>query len=85
MFKMPQAGIPCCVWYSYHVVNDDLWHSRRPVRRKIVYDGYQTNLGVIILGEILEVASFIGTPLGAVLAVGTLAIAFFYGRWVLTN
>jgi len=48
-------------------------------------DGYQTNLGVIILGEILEVASFIGTPLGAVLAVGTLAIAFFYGRWVLTD
>jgi hypothetical protein len=53
--------------------------------KKIVHDGYQTNLGMIILGEILEVASFIGTPLGAVLAVGTLAIAYFYGRWVLAD
>jgi phage-related holin len=53
--------------------------------RKIVRDGFQTNLGVTVLGEILEIASFVGTPLGAVLAIGALAAAYFYGRWVLTD
>ena len=48
-------------------------------------DGYRTNLGVTVLGEILEVASFIATPFGAILAVGTIAIAYFYGRWVLAD
>ena len=37
------------------------------------------------MGEILEVASFIATPLGAILAVSVAAAAFFYGRWVLSN
>jgi hypothetical protein len=35
------------------------------------------------MGEILEVASFIATPLGAILALGAVAAAYFYGRWVL--
>ena len=35
---------------------------RRPAPRKIIRDdGYQTNLGVTVLGEILEVASFVAT------------------------
>ncbi len=37
------------------------------------------------MGEILSVASFIGTPLGGILAVVALAAAYFYGRWVLTD
>jgi len=31
------------------------------------------------IGEILEVASFVATPLGAILAVSVAAAAFFYG------
>jgi hypothetical protein len=60
---------------------------RRPAPRKIIRDngGYQTNLGVTVLGEILEVASFVATPLGAILAVSVAAAAFFYGRWVLAD
>jgi len=37
------------------------------------------------MGEILEIASFIATPLGAVLAVAGLAALYFFGRWVLTD
>ena len=51
----------------------------------IVHDGYRTNLGVTVLGEILEVASFVATPFGAILAVSVAAAAFFYGRWVLAD
>jgi uncharacterized protein (DUF697 family) len=58
---------------------------RRPPRKIIRDDGYQTNLGVTVLGEILEVASFVVTPLGAILAVSVAAAAFFYGRWVLAD
>jgi hypothetical protein len=69
----------------YHVGNDDLRCFRRRAPKKIVLGGNQTNLGVKVLGEILEIASFVGTPLGAVLAIGALAAAYFYGRWVLSN
>jgi len=44
-----------------------------------------SSLGVKRLGEILEIASFIATPLGAVLAIAAGAAAFFYGRRVLSN
>jgi hypothetical protein len=37
------------------------------------------------LGEILEIASFVGTPLGAVLAIGAAASLYFFGRWVLAD
>jgi hypothetical protein len=37
------------------------------------------------LGEILEIASFVATPFGAVLAIAVAAGAFFYGKWVLSN
>ena len=37
------------------------------------------------MGELLEIASWVGTPLGGVVAVAALAAAFFYGRWVLTD
>jgi len=47
--------------------------------------GQSKNLGVEQLGEILEIASFVATPLGAVIAVAFGAAAFFYGRWVLSN
>jgi hypothetical protein len=70
--------------YLYHI-NHVFRRFRRPAPKKIVRGGYKTNLGVKLLGEILEIASFVATPLGAVLAVGALAAAFFYGRWVLSN
>jgi hypothetical protein len=66
-------------------INDDDRHFCRPVPRKIVRDGYQTNLGVKVMGEILSIASFVATPIGAVLAVAAVAAAFFYGRWVLAD
>lgn len=37
------------------------------------------------MGEILEIASFVGTPLGAVLAIAFVAALYFFGRWVLTD
>jgi hypothetical protein len=37
------------------------------------------------MGEILSIASFVATPLGAVLAFAAVAAAYFYGRWVLTD
>lgn len=37
------------------------------------------------MGEILDIAAFIATPLGAVLAVAGLAALYFFGRWVLTD
>jgi hypothetical protein len=37
------------------------------------------------LGEILEIASWVGTPLGAICAVAFVAACSFYGRWVLTD
>ena len=37
------------------------------------------------MGEILEIASWVGTPIGAICAVAFLAACFFYGRWVLTD
>ena len=42
-------------------------HRRSAPRKIIRDDGYQTNLGVTVMGEILEVASFVATPLGAIL------------------
>jgi len=62
-----------------------LWRFRCLVPKKFVDDGNYTSLGVTVLGEILEVASFIATPLGAILAVSVAAAAFFYGRWVLAD
>ena len=38
-------------------INDDARHFCRPVSRKIVRDGYSTNLGVKVMGEILSVAT----------------------------
>jgi hypothetical protein len=35
------------------------------------------------MGELLEIASWVGTPLGAITAVVFVAVLFFYGRWVL--
>jgi len=37
------------------------------------------------MGEILEIASFLSTPLGAILGVAGLAALFFFGRWVLQD
>jgi len=37
------------------------------------------------MGEILSIASWVGTPLGGVVAVAFVAAVFFYGRWVLTD
>jgi hypothetical protein len=35
------------------------------------------------MGEILEIASFIATPFGAILAIAAVAALYFFGRWVL--
>ena len=70
---------------SYHIVKDDLRRFRRPAPKKINHDGSSTNKGVKVLGEILEIASWVGTPLGAICAVAFVAACFFYGRWVLTD
>jgi hypothetical protein len=68
-----------------HILTVASLHRRLAPRKIIRVDGYQTNLGVTVLGEILEVASFVATPLGAILAVSVAAAAFFYGRWVLAD
>jgi hypothetical protein len=41
-------------------------------------------MGVKVMGEILEIASWVGTPLGGTVAVAFAAALFFYGRWVLS-
>ena len=37
------------------------------------------------MGEILEIASFIATPLGAILAIAAIPTLYFFGRWVLKD
>jgi len=37
------------------------------------------------MGELLEIASWVGTPVGGVVAVAFVAAMFFYGRWVLSD
>jgi hypothetical protein len=37
------------------------------------------------MGAILDLASFVWTRLGRILAVAFVAAAFYYGRWVLAN
>jgi hypothetical protein len=73
------------VWNLPHLGKDVLWCFRRRVPKESFSGGYQTNLGATLLGELLEIASFVGTPVGAVIAVAFCAAAFFYGRWVLSN
>jgi hypothetical protein len=43
------------------------------------------NIGVKIMGELLEIASWVGTPLGGVTAIAFVTAIFFYGRWVLAE
>lgn len=38
-----------------------------------------------VMGEILEIASFMATPLGAILSIAAVAALYFFGRWVLTD
>ena len=38
-----------------------------------------------VMGEILEIASWVGTPIGAVCAVAFVVALYFFGRWVLTD
>jgi hypothetical protein len=37
------------------------------------------------MGELLEISSWVGTPIGGVCAVAFVIAAYFYGRWVLTD
>ena len=37
------------------------------------------------MGEILEIASFLATPLGAILGIAGIAALYFFGRWVLKD
>jgi hypothetical protein len=41
--------------------------------------------GVKIMGEILEIASWVGTPVGGICAIAFVVAGYFYGRWVLTD
>jgi hypothetical protein len=38
-----------------------------------------------VMGEILEIASFMATPLGTILSIAAVAALYFFGRWVLTD
>jgi hypothetical protein len=83
---MPQGSISYFSCVSVAIIpfiSDDFRCFRRPAPKKSVHDGI--NLGVRLLGEILEIASFMATPLGLVLTLAGGAAAFFYGRWVLSN
>ena len=35
------------------------------------------------MGEILSLASWVGTPLGGICAIAFVTALYFYGRWVL--
>ncbi len=37
------------------------------------------------MGEPLEIASFVGTPIGGVCAIAFISALYFSGRWVLTD
>jgi hypothetical protein len=37
------------------------------------------------MGEILEIASWVGTPIGGICAVAFVTALYFFGRWVLTD
>lgn len=37
------------------------------------------------MGAILELVSYMATPLGAVLTIAGAAALYFFGRWVLTD
>jgi hypothetical protein len=69
----------------HHIVNTDVRRFRRPAPKKINHDGSSTNKGVKVMGELLEIASWVGTPLGGICAVAFVAALFFYGRWVLSD
>jgi hypothetical protein len=37
------------------------------------------------MGEILSLASWVGTPLGGICAIAFVTALYFYGRWVLAE
>ena len=37
------------------------------------------------MGSILDIASWVGTPIGGICAAVVVAALFFYGRWVLSD
>lgn len=37
------------------------------------------------MGAVLELVSYLFTPLGAIIAIGVGAATFFFARWVLTD
>jgi hypothetical protein len=37
------------------------------------------------MGEILSLASWVGTPLGGICAIAFVTALYFYGRWVLSE
>jgi hypothetical protein len=69
----------------HHIVNANIRRFRRPAPKKINRDGTSTNKGMKVMGELLEIASWVGTPLGGIVAVAFVAALFFYGRWVLSE
>ena len=54
-------------------------------RRISVTTANQRICGVKVMGELLEIASWVGTPLGGIVAVAFVTALFFYGRWVLAE
>jgi hypothetical protein len=37
------------------------------------------------MGELLNIASWVGTPLGGICAIAFVTALYFYGRWVLSE
>jgi hypothetical protein len=37
------------------------------------------------MGELLSIASWVGTPIGGICAIAFVTAIFFYARWVLTD
>jgi hypothetical protein len=37
------------------------------------------------MGELLEIASWVGTPIGGIARLPLCQLVFFYGRWVLSD
>ena len=44
-----------------------------------------TNQRGNVMGEILEIASWVGTPIGGICAIAFVIALYFFGRWVLTD
>jgi hypothetical protein len=72
------------MYRKYHIVSEDIRRFRRPAPEQINHDGLSTDKGAFkVMGELLEIASWVGTPIGGICAIAFVTAMFFYARWVL--